>query len=427
MIRIEITSEDELPPFTFRWPVNVERFDRGWECRVTIEGEEHRLRHGIGRRHVYGRERVHTVTWLDGQVQVEGVAADDYRESRSLISRLHRGDGKLARWFAELERGYEGLPVVLHRAEIDAAHSPYRLALKVVEDDLEAWAAHSWLRSRQKQGKASPTGRTGRPQPGRSGSPHPKPDRRAVVRALLARGTELADRLAASGPQFTDDPEANRLIASDPFAFLVGVISDMGIKAERAWAIPFELKRRLGYLDPARVVDNSEAVYSAVRERPSVHRFTTRIPDWIVEAARIVQDEYGGRAGCIWGDNPTAAELLARLQRFPGIGQKKAAMAVRILAAELNIPVRDLFASEVAVDVHLRRVFLRTGLAEHDDVQEMIEAAKGLHRKDPGALDLPSWDIGRRWCHPTDPDCPACPLAKACPRLVDRAGGVKGV
>jgi hypothetical protein len=39
-------------------------------------------------------------------------------------------------------------------------------------------------------------------------------------------------------------------------------------------------------------------------------------------------------------------------------------MAVEILARDLGIPLREMSGSDVAYDVHLRRVFLRTGLAD---------------------------------------------------------------
>lgn len=68
-----------LEPFSFKWPAGTESFEGGWSCTVTVHGVSHRVRHGLGGREVYGRERVHTVTWLDGEVQVEGVEADDGR------------------------------------------------------------------------------------------------------------------------------------------------------------------------------------------------------------------------------------------------------------------------------------------------------------------------------------------------------------
>jgi endonuclease III len=72
-------------------------------------------------------------------------------------------------------------------------------------------------------------------------------------------------------------------------------------------------------------------------------------------------------------------------------------------------------------------VFLRTSLVEADDVQKMIAVARALHPERLGALDLPAWDVGRRWCHPRTLLCPTCPLLRACPRLIQRGDVVKGV
>ena len=69
----------------------------------------------------------------------------------------------------------------------------------------------------------------------------PSLDKRAVARALLAHAESLAGQMKdAQLVPFTKDEEANRLVHEDPFAFLLAVISDMGIRAERAWALPHE-------------------------------------------------------------------------------------------------------------------------------------------------------------------------------------------
>jgi uncharacterized HhH-GPD family protein len=425
---LRITRTERLGPFTFPWPDNVEEFEAGWECDVTIDGARHLVRHGIGQREVYGRPRVHVVTWLDREVQVEGVESDDYPTSQAMISRLRRAGRALARTFDEIPPGYEGFEIVRHRAEIDAPYSPTCLAVKLREDDLESWARHAWLRCwlpRKGSTLTGPTRVASTPRPP-LGSP-PSPNSHAVAAALLRHADVLAAQLTANGVQFTPSPEANQLVIDDPFAFLVAVIADMGIKAARAWALPYELRQRLGYLDPVNIAASGAAVAEAVKESPKLHRFVNLIPKWIVDAARIVTDQYAGDAGRLWSDTPTATELRRRLERFPGIAQKKAAMAVEILERDLKVPLRDLTGSDVAFDVHLRRVFLRSGIAQHDDVGEMVTAAQALYPERPGALDLPAWDIGRRWCHPRNPDCALCPLQVACPRLIERGSAVSGV
>lgn len=100
------------------------------------------------------------------------------------------------------------------------------------------------------------------------------------------------------------------------------------------------------------------------------------------------------------------------------------AMAVEILERDLGVPVRNLEQSDIAYDVHIRRVFLRARLADRDDRDHMITVARRLHPARPGALDLPTWLIGRGWCHPGVPDCASCPLTKVCPKEIERAAHV---
>jgi endonuclease III len=178
------------------------------------------------------------------------------------------------------------------------------------------------------------------------------------VLALLDYGQDQAPT-AAGQVAFTPHPEANALIINDPFAFLLAVIFDQGIPAERAWRVPYELMRRLGHLDPARMRADSEGVRTAVAQPPVLHR-------------------------------------------------------------DLGVSIRDLDGSDIAYDVHVRRVFLRTGLAEYDDLGHMIDVARRAYPERPGAIDMPTWLVGRRWCHAGLPDCPACVLRDVSPKDIDR-------
>lgn len=249
-----------------------------------------------------------------------------------------------------------------------------------------------------------------------------------VVALLLAHGETLQEEVASiPEPEFTPDPEANRFLWSDPFAFLVAVIADYQIPAERAWAVPWELRKRIGHFDPARMLEDESIIYEAFAKRPALHRFVKNVPSYILEAARVVLNEYSGDAGRIWSDEPTAEELQGRLQALPGISQKKAAMAVEILERYMGVTVREMEGSDLAFDVHVRRVMLRTGLATADDQQHMIDRARALNPERPGALDPPLWHIGRTWCYAGVPDCDECVLVQSCPKLIDAASGVCGM
>src|SRR5438105_507373 len=219
-----------------------------------------------------------------------------------------------------------------------------------------------------------------------------------VVAKLLELGKKLArDQIAVGKPSFAEDPAANDLVISDGFAFLLAVIFDQSIRAERAWAAPFELKLRLGHLDPKRMVLEPDRVERAIQEPPTLHRYVEKVPKWVVSAARRVIEDYSGDASAIWSDQPTAAVLHGRLDAFDGIGQKKAAMAVEILERDLRVPIKDLQGSDIAYDVHVRRVFLRTGLALFDDPVHMIGVAREVNVARPGAVDFPAWTVGRNW------------------------------
>jgi uncharacterized HhH-GPD family protein len=250
---------------------------------------------------------------------------------------------------------------------------------------------------------------------------------RGVVDALLDFARSHAERQPVGPPSLTPDPAANEFVLSDPFAFLVAVIFDQQINFERAWQAPYELRWRMGHLDPDRIVGDPQAVQRAVAQPPALHRYVVNVPSWVVQAAQRVLDEYEGNAGVIWGDEPTAAELQRRLIAFAGIGQKKAAMAVEILERDLGVRIQGMEGSDIAYDIHVRRVFLRTGLAERDDPVHMVQVARSLYPERPGALDDPAWRVGRLWCHAGVPDCPRCPLRSVCPKLVDKAASVASI
>ena len=242
----------------------------------------------------------------------------------------------------------------------------------------------------------------------------PDASRRAVADALLAyRVKELSD---AEAEPLGGRGDAGALLATDPFAFLVAVIFDEGIVAERAWAAPLELKRRLGHLDPAVMRSQLAEVTEAVSRRPALHRYIELIPEATCLAAARVCDVYAGDASRIWADGTSVKEVDRRLREFRRIGQKKAAMAVEILLSKFGADLPGLEETDIAYDVQVRRVFLRTGIVDRDDRTAMVEAARRLNPDRPGYIDAAAWHIGREWCRPTSPMCSGCPLTDCCAR-----------
>ena len=242
-----------------------------------------------------------------------------------------------------------------------------------------------------------------------------------VAAALLAYGEDLAARGAAQvGGTFTGSRAADDLIKHSPEAFLLGVLFTQGVPAERAWAGPYLLKERLGHLDLHRLAVERDAVFAAVAEPPALHRFVKTLPRWLSAAAQLLLDDYGGSAAALWPDGTPLPEVVWRLQRFDGIGPKKAVMAAEILVRHFGVALSDTSSGSVAYDVHVRRVFLRAGLVDKDSPQAIREAAAQACPEAPGTLDLATWLIGRDYCRPTEPRCDVCRLGRVCPRLVHR-------
>jgi endonuclease III len=100
-------------------------------------------------------------------------------------------------------------------------------------------------------------------------------------------------------------------------------------------------------------------------------------------------------------------------------------MAVEILERDLGVPVQAMEGSDIAYDIHVRRVFLRTGLATRDDLGHMVEVARKLYPLRPGKLDYVAWRVGRTWCHAGVPACVGCVLKDACPKAIDKGAGVR--
>lgn len=249
-----------------------------------------------------------------------------------------------------------------------------------------------------------------------------------MVSALLAFAQANPTKTDDGGaPRFTPIAAANRLVATDGFAFLIAVLFDEGIPAERAFEAPYLLRQRLGHLDPARIVADPTAVREAIATRPMLHRFVRPATNWVVEGARRVQDVYGGDAARIWRDAPTTARAVQeRFDAFTGIAEKKAALAIELLTHELRVPITDLEGADVPYDIHVRRVFLRAGLARRDDLSDVVGAGRALHPQEPGALGMAAWRVGRRWCHAGAPRCSECAIVTVCPRLIEKAAGVTG-
>jgi uncharacterized HhH-GPD family protein len=136
---------------------------------------------------------------------------------------------------------------------------------------------------------------------------------------------------------FTEDDEANRLLAADPFALLVGFALDQQVTVQQAFLGPLRLKERLGTLEPSAVAKaDLEPLF---REKPAIHRFPGSMAERVRELAATVTEEYGGNASRLWTEADDGADLRRRIEALPGFGEMKVKSLGSVLAKRFGVSV----------------------------------------------------------------------------------------
>src|SRR5215210_3576120 len=140
---------------------------------------------------------------------------------------------------------------------------------------------------------------------------------------------------------FTEDDEANALIATDPMALLIGFVLDQQVTVQKAFSGPLALRERLGTLDAAALATaDLEPVF---RARPAIHRFPGAMATRVRDLAVHVRDTYGGDAARVWTDAADADALRANLAALPGFGEMKIKALGSVLAKRFGVEAaRDL-------------------------------------------------------------------------------------
>ena len=132
---------------------------------------------------------------------------------------------------------------------------------------------------------------------------------------------------------FTGNAEADRLIAADPLALLIGFVLDQQVTVPTAFAGPLKLQQRLGGLDAARIAaTDPDELLEVFRQKPGVHRFPGSMAKRVQELCAVVAEEYGGDASRVWSDAADTADLKRRLEALPGFGEMKVKALASVLA-----------------------------------------------------------------------------------------------
>ena len=137
---------------------------------------------------------------------------------------------------------------------------------------------------------------------------------------------------------YTGNDEADRLLAEDPLALLIGFVLDQQVQLQKAFLGPYELRQRIGTLDPARIAAMDPAELESVfRARPALHRFPGNMARRTQELCAAIVRDYGGDASRVWREAKTGHELEQRLLSLPGIGPMKAKTLIAILGKRFGV------------------------------------------------------------------------------------------
>jgi uncharacterized HhH-GPD family protein len=136
---------------------------------------------------------------------------------------------------------------------------------------------------------------------------------------------------------YTEDDAANKLIATDPMALLVGFALDQQVSVQKAFVGPLALKERVGTLDPGKLAAiDLDPIF---RQKPAIHRFPGAMAKRVHELAVHIRDNYDGDAGRVWSTASNADELRANLAGLPGFGEMKVKSMSAVLSKRFKVKV----------------------------------------------------------------------------------------
>jgi uncharacterized HhH-GPD family protein len=172
---------------------------------------------------------------------------------------------------------------------------------------------------------------------------------------------------------FTGNAEADRLIAAEPLALLIGFVLDQQVPVPTAFSGPLKLQQRLGRLDAGEIARlDPERLDALFREKPAIHRFPGNMAKRVQELAAVIDEEYGGDAGRVWRDAADTADLKKRLEALPGFGEMKVKALSSVLARRYGIAMAEPLVPDHAM---LGDVDSPEALAEYQAAKRAYKAS----------------------------------------------------
>ncbi|RBM10183.1 Fe-S cluster assembly protein HesB [Prauserella sp. PE36] len=139
--------------------------------------------------------------------------------------------------------------------------------------------------------------------------------------------------------RLTGDAEADKLLSSDPFALLTGLLLDQQFPMEHAFMGPKKIADRMDGFSITKIADTPvEEFVELCVEPPAIHRYGGSMARRVHALANHVLEHYDGKTDRIWkSGKPDGKELLRRVKALPGYGDQKARIFVALLGKQLGV------------------------------------------------------------------------------------------
>ncbi len=236
-----------------------------------------------------------------------------------------------------------------------------------------------------------------------------------VIERLLKEG--YIEKLSDENIGYSSNNQANELVFNNEFAFILGLIFDQSIKSSLAWEAPYLLQQRLNGLDIVKIC-NMEVNHleNIIKEKKSLHRYPSNIAKYVINTSKILVSDFSSQPKKIW-DNNSVKNTKTNFLKLSGIGDKKANLAIILLARDFHIKFEDMETLPLALDVHLNRILNRSGIFEtktKEGKTRLNSEFQNYFKSDVFQTSTILWNIGRNFCNEKKPNCMFCPLTNVC-------------
>ena len=135
------------------------------------------------------------------------------------------------------------------------------------------------------------------------------------------------------------DPAADKLLSSDNFALLVGMLLDQQYPMEQAFRGPQKISERMGGFDIRRIAEADPEEFEELGATPpAIHRYGRSMARRVQGLAQYLVDHYDSTVENLWTEgDPDGKEVLRRLKALPGFGDQKARIFLALLGKQRGV------------------------------------------------------------------------------------------